>query len=55
METAARGRWLRLSIIAGTVIMHLQFLCFPDRGVAAVHSGNVLDLIPEHSGQNIDN
>ena len=52
METAARGRWLRVSIIAGTVIMHLQFLCFPDRGVAAVHSGNVLDLIPEHSSQN---
>ena len=44
METAARGRWLRVSIIAGTVIMQLQFLCFPDRGVAAVHSGKILDL-----------
>ena len=52
METAARGRWLRVSIIAGTVIMHLQFLCFPDRGVAAVNCENVLDLIPEHSSQN---
>ena len=44
METAARGRWLRVSIIAGTVIMQLQFLCFPDRGVPAVHCENVLDL-----------